>query len=110
MAVGVFAAMGIQSVVTTLAKTDEQASGYGSIVGVTLGLLGGTFFPLSQAPGLIQNLSYATPHAWLMRGFGDLSGGAGTIADTLPSLGALLAIGVVTAGAALLRSRNLVVR
>ena len=110
VAVGVFAAMGIQSVVTTLAKTDEQASGYGSIVGVTLGLLGGTFFPLSQAPGLLQNLSYATPHAWLMRGFGDLSGGAGTIADTLPSLGALLAIGVVTAGAALLRSRNLVVR
>lgn len=108
VAAGVFAAMGIQSVVTTLAKTDEQAAGYGSIVGVTLGLLGGTFFPLSQA-GLLQNLSYATPHAWLMRGFGDLSGGAGTITDTLPSLLALLAIGAVTGTIALMRSRYLVV-
>ena len=109
VATGVFAAMGIQSVVTTLAKTDEQAAGYGSIVGVTLGLLGGTFFPLSQAPGLLRNLSNATPHAWLMRGFGDLSGGAGTIADTLPSLSALLAIGAVTGTLALMRSRYLVV-
>jgi ABC-2 type transport system permease protein len=109
VAAGVFAAMGIQSVVTTLAKTDEQAAGYGSIVGVTLGLLGGTFFPLSQAPAFLQNLSYATPHSWLMRGFGDLSGGVGTIGDTLPALGALVAIGVVTGTVALLRSRHLVV-
>ena len=109
VAAGVFAAMGIQSVVTTLAKTDEQAAGYGSVVGVTLGLLGGTFFPLSQAPPFLQNVSNATPHAWLMRGFGDLSGGVGTIADVLPSLGALIAIGAVTGVIALMRSRSLVV-
>jgi ABC-2 type transport system permease protein len=109
VAAGVFAAMGIQSVVTTLAKTDEQAAGYGSLVGVTLGLLGGTFFPLSQAPPFLQNVSYATPHAWLMRGFGDLSGGVGTVADVLPSLAALLAIGAVTGAVALMRSRRLVV-
>jgi len=109
VAAGVFAAMGIQSVVTTLAKTDEQAAGYGSVVGVTLGLLGGTFFPLSQAPPFLQNVSNATPHAWLMRGFGDLSGGVGTIADVLPSLGALIAIGAATGVIALMRSRSLVV-
>lgn len=106
---GVFAAMGIQSVVTTLAKSDEQAAGYGSIVGVTLGLLGGTFFPLSQAPAAVQNLSFVTPHAWLMRGFGELSGGAGTIADILPAVGALAGIGVVTGAIALVRSRTMVV-
>jgi ABC-2 type transport system permease protein len=106
---GVFAAMGIQSVVTTLAKSDEQAAGYGSIVGVTLGLLGGTFFPLSQAPPAIQGLSSLTPHAWLMRGFGELSGGAGTVADIVPALGALLLMGLVTGAIALARSRTLVV-
>jgi ABC-2 type transport system permease protein len=106
---GVFAAMGIQSVVTTLAKTDEQAAGFGSIVGVTLGLLGGTFFPLSQAPSVVQGLSFLTPHAWLMRGFGELSGGAGTIGDIVPVIGALAAIGAVTSGIALARSRSLVV-
>ena len=109
VAAGVFAAMGIQSVVTTLAKTDEQAAGYGSIVGVTLGLLGGTFFPLSQAPAWLQNVSYATPHSWLMRGFGELSGGVGTVGDVFPSLAALLAIGAVTGTLALVRSRRLVV-
>jgi ABC-2 type transport system permease protein len=106
---GVFAAMGIQSVVTTLAKSDEQAAGFGSIVGVTLGLLGGTFFPLSQAPAAVQNLSFVTPHAWLMRGFGELSGGAGSIGDIFPAVGALVGIGVATGAIALMRSRTMVV-
>lgn len=105
---GVFAAMGLQSLVTTLAKTDEQAAGYGAIVGVTLGLLGGTFFPVSQAPGFISRLSFLTPHAWLMRGFGELSGGVAGVADVVPSMLALLAIGGVTGAIALVRSRSLV--
>lgn len=106
---GVGAAMGIQSLVTTLAKTDEQAAGYGSIIAVTLGLLGGTFFPLSQAPGFVSNLSYVTPHAWLMRGFGDLSGGSATIADLFPPLIALLIFATLTGGLALFRARAMVV-
>ena len=105
---GVFAATGVQSVVTTLAKSEEQAGGYGSIVAVTLGLLGGTFFPLSEGPGFLSTLSFLTPHAWLMRGFGDLSGGAGTLSDILPSVGALVLFGVVTGAVAAVRSRTLV--
>jgi ABC-2 type transport system permease protein len=105
----VFAAMGVQSVATTFAKTDEQAAGFGSVVAVTLGLLGGTFFPLSQAPGFVATLSYVTPHAWIMRGLGDLSGGAGTIADVVPSLLALVAFGAVTGAIALVRVRKIAV-
>ena len=105
---GVFAAMGLQSLVATLAKNNEQAAGYGAVVGVTLGLLGGTFFPLSQAPGFILRLSFLTPHAWLMRGFGELSGGVAGVADVVPSLLALLAMGGVTGAIALMRSRSLV--
>lgn len=105
---GVFAAMGVQSLVTTLARTDAQAAGYGSIVGVTLGLLGGTFFPLSQAPGFISRLSFFTPHAWLMRGFGELSGGVAGLSDVVPSLAALLAFGAVTGTVALVRSKTIV--
>ncbi len=105
---GVFAAMGLQSLVATLAKSDEQAAGYGTVVGVTLGLLGGTFFPLSQAPGFLSRLSFLTPHAWLMRGFGDLSGGVAGVVDVVPSLLALIAFGGVTGAIALVRSRSLV--
>ncbi len=105
----VFAAMGLQSLVTTLAKTDEQAAGYGAIVGVTLGMLGGTFFPLSQAPGLMAQLSFVAPHAWIMDGLGELSGGAGTLADVLPAIAALLLFGMITGALAFVRSRSLVV-
>jgi ABC-2 type transport system permease protein len=104
---GVFAAMGVQSLVTTLARTDEQAAGYASLVGVTLGLLGGTFFPLSQAGGFVAELSRLTPHFWLMRGFAESSGGNG-LATVVPSLLALSAFGLVTGAVAMARSRSLV--
>ncbi|MGH2699973.1 MAG: ABC transporter permease [Actinomycetota bacterium] len=103
----VFAAMGLQSLVATLATTDEQAAGYGAIVGVTLGLLGGTFFPIAQG-GVISTLSFASPHRWIMRSLGELSGGAGTLADVLPSVAVLLLFGGITGAIALVRSRNLV--
>jgi ABC-2 type transport system permease protein len=105
----VFAAMGVQSVATTLAKTDEQAAGFGSIVAVTLGLLGGTFFPLSQAPGFVANLSFVTPHAWIMRALGDLSGGTSTVSDVVPSLIALVVFGTVMGTIALVRVRRITV-
>lgn len=105
---GVFAATGVQSLVATLAKTDEQATGYGSIVGVTLGLLGGTFFPLSQAPGFVADLSFITPHAWLMQGLGELSGGVAGPSDVVPAVLALVAFGVITGTIALVRARVLV--
>jgi ABC-2 type transport system permease protein len=105
---GVFAAMGIQSLVTTLAQTDEQAAGYGAIIAVTLGLLGGTFFPLSQAPALVANLTFVTPHAWLMESLGELSGGAGDVTDVLGAAAALILIGLVTGGVAMMRATRLV--
>jgi len=104
----VFAAMGLQSLVATLATTDEQAAGYGAVVGVTLGLLGGTFFPIAQGPGLIAKLSYLSPHSWIMRALGEVSGGAGTLVDVLPAVAALVLFGATTGTIALIRSRNLV--
>ena len=104
----VFAAMGVQSVVTTVAKTDEQAASYGSVIAVTLGLVGGTFFPLSEAPGIVGSLSYLTPHAWIMRGLGDLSGGASGASDILTPVAVLVAIGTITGGFALFRARRIV--
>ena len=102
----VFAGMGVQLMVTAFSRTDEQAGAFGSIVAVTLGLLGGTFFPLSQAPGLVASASYLTPHAWIMRGLGDLAGGSASFADVIPSLLALLAFGAVTMIVAVTRIRR----
>jgi ABC-2 type transport system permease protein len=106
---GVVSAMGITSLVGGLAKTDEQAAGYSSIIAVVLGILGGTFFPLSQAPALLATLTRLTPHYWLMRGFADLSGEGGVI-DVVASIVALLLFGVVLGVVALWRARRMVLR
>jgi ABC-2 type transport system permease protein len=103
----VISAMGLTSLVAGLAQTEEQAAGFGSILAVTLGILGGTFFPLSQGPGFLITLSQVTPHYWLMRGFADLSSGGG-IGDVLAPMAALVTFGAVTGGIALMRARGLV--
>jgi ABC-2 type transport system permease protein len=46
---GVLAATGITSVVASLARTAEQAGSWQAVVAVSLGLLGGSFFPVQQS-------------------------------------------------------------
>ncbi len=90
---GIFSALGIMAVVAGFAKTAEQASNYSSMVAVVLGFLGGTFFPVGQAGGLLADLRFITPHAWFMQGLGDLAGG--NLGDIFPAVGALTLFGVV---------------
>ena len=71
---------------------------FASIIALVFGLLGGTFFPVSQVGGVLSTLSLITPHAWFMRGLGDLAGGE--VSAVLPSVGVLLAFGVITSAAA----------
>lgn len=104
IAAGAFAALGVQSLGTTLADNDEQAAGLGALVGVVLGLLGGTLFPLTQGGDLVNTLSKLTPHFWMMRGFAETSGGNG-LATVAPSLAVLLLYGLVSGSIALVRTR-----
>ena len=70
-------------------------------------MLGGSFFPVSQAGGLVERLSLLTPHAWFLRGLTDLAGGAGAAA-VLPAVAAILTFAAVPATVALLRLGRLV--
>ncbi|MER6972862.1 ABC transporter permease [Nocardioides sp. NPDC000445] len=104
---GVLAATGITSVVASLARTSEQAGTWQAVIAVSLGLLGGSFFPVQQAGDLVAGLSLVTPHAWFLGGLGDLAGGGGAI-EALPSVAALLAMAAVTMGVALRRTGRVV--
>ncbi len=104
----VLSAMGITALITTLARTEEQAGGWNAIVAVTLGILGGAFFSLAQAPELLSRLSFLTPHAWFLRGLDELAAPSATLANLALPLAALLAIAVVTGGIGLLRAGRLV--
>lgn len=107
MVFGVLAALGIMGVIATLANSPEQAANWQSIVAVVLGLLGGSFFPLSQGPGVLANLSLLTPHAWFLRGLGDVSAGGG-IGDIVTPVLALLVFAGATAGIAAARVGRMV--
>ncbi|MFE6508786.1 ABC transporter permease [Nocardioides sp. NPDC057767] len=104
---GVLAGTGITSVIASLARTSEQAGTWQAVVAVTLGLLGGSFFPVQQGGEVIATLSLVTPHAWFLGGLGDLAGGGGAV-RALPSVAALLGMAAVTMGIALLRIRKVV--
>lgn len=105
--VGVLAAMAVMALVATVAKTAEQAGNWQAMVALVLGMLGGSFFPVTQAGGLIEKLSLLTPHAWFLTGLGELQGGGG-VADILPSVAAILGFAAVTGAIALMRHGKLV--
>ncbi len=94
----VVSAMGVLAIVASVARTQEQAGMFASIVSLVFGLLGGTFFPVDQVGGVLSKVSLIAPHAWFLRGLGDLAGGE--VAAIWPSVGALLTFGVVTSAGA----------
>ena len=105
--VGVLAAMAVMALVATVAKTAEQAGSWQAMVALVLGMLGGSFFPVTQAGGLIEKLGLLTPHAWFLTGLGELQGGGG-VADILPSVAAILGFAAVTGAIAWMRHGKLV--
>lgn len=99
------ASSGIVSLVAGWARTAEQAQNFQSVVAVAMGILGGTFFPVSGGDSFLATLSLATPHAWFMRGLGDLSGGGGLEVVALP-LVVLACMAVVTLTISVLGARR----
>ena len=105
VAAAVGASAGIVSLVAGWARTAEQAQNFQSVVAVAMGILGGTFFPVSGGDSLLATLSLGTPHAWFMRGLGDLSGGGGLGVVALP-LAVLTGMAVVTLSISVLGARR----
>lgn len=104
----VISAIGITTLVTSFMKTQDSAGAANSAIAITLGILGGTFSPMSQAPELMSTLSLVTPHAWFLRGLGDMHGTGAVAADALPAVGVLLAMGLVTGAIGFARARSMV--
>ena len=101
----VVAGLAIMALVVTLAKNAEQAGNLQSLVAVILGMLGGTFFPVALAPGVLSTLTLFTPQAWFLRGLGDLRGGSLSVVWT-PVL-AMLGFSVIAGGITLTRVKRL---
>lgn len=107
---GVTVAISLSVLVSAAARTSEQAGAYATIAAMVLGLLGGVFFPISDAPGFLEAFSYASPHRWLLDGFRDVSYGADitSLGSTMAVLGGFIVVfggvGLASAGRRLVGS------
>lgn len=101
----VISAMGISTLVASIARTAQQANGLNAIVAFSLAAVGGVLIPASQAPEALARIAQVTPHFWFLRAIDTLSNPSATLADIAPSIGILVAIGLVTGTIGLLRAR-----
>lgn len=104
----IVAAIGITTLVISFTRTEDGAGSAVAAVAITLGILGGTFSPAAQAPELMSQLSLITPHAWFLRGLGDMHGAGAVVTDVLPAVAVLLAMGLVAGAIGFARARRLV--
>lgn len=102
------AATGIALFAVGFAKTEDQAGSAVAIVTITLAVLGGSFFPVAQGPGIMAQLTKITPHHWFLRGVDDISTG-GDMISAGASIAILAIIGLITGSIGLWRSRKVVV-
>lgn len=107
--VGVMVAIAVAALVAALARTAEQAVAFASAAALIFGLLGGTFFPVSRADGLLASVSLLSPHRWLLEGFRDVSYGAG-VGDLASTLAVLIGFTIVVGGIGLVATSRRLVR
>jgi ABC-2 type transport system permease protein len=102
----VFGATGWGMLVTALARSQAQVGSIGSALMLIFGILGGSFVNLDQMPSAVRTISRITPNAWGLDGFTTLALG-GTVANLAEPITALLTMGAVLFGiAVLLFNRN----
>jgi linearmycin/streptolysin S transport system permease protein len=104
----IVAAIGISAAVTSFASSASVAAAAGSSAAIALAILGGSFAPTAHGPAFLSALALLTPHGWFLRGLADLHGRGATIADALPAVLVLLAMGLATGAIGTLRARRLV--
>jgi ABC-2 type transport system permease protein len=102
------AVAGIAGVVAAVARTEQAADTFATVVAFTLALIGGNFIPPGDLPDTLRRISLISPNGWALQGFAELSAGGGTVADVLPHAAVLVAWGLVTGAiAAVLLPRRL---
>jgi ABC-2 type transport system permease protein len=99
----VLAVAGVSILVSSLARSEQQVDALTSIVTFTLALVGGNFVGPGVLPGVLATVRGLTPNGIALDAFTDLSADAAGIGEVTRAVALLVAIGLVTGGAGLLR-------
>lgn len=91
--------------VTAVTRTMNQLNAVGSVGGMVMAMLGGSWIPVSTMPGWAQTLAPALPTYWAMEGFRDLVLDGAGFTDVLPNIAVLAAFGLAFTALAAWRFR-----
>jgi ABC-2 type transport system permease protein len=109
MCLGATAAMcGLGKLLTSFARSPQEAFAASLIVGLVLALLGGNLLPPGALPEFLQVLSLGTPNGWALVGFGRLALLHDPASSVLGPFAVLCLIALVTGGLAMTRVRRMV--
>jgi linearmycin/streptolysin S transport system permease protein len=109
MCIGATASMcGLGALLTSFARTPQEAFAASLIVGLVLALLGGNLLPPGALPEPLQVLSLGTPNGWSLVGFGRLALLRDPASSVIGPFLVLCLIAVVTGGLAMTRVRRMV--
>ncbi|MDR1424049.1 MAG: ABC transporter permease [Azoarcus sp.] len=101
------AAVGWALLLASLARSSEQATVFGGVGNILMGVVGGVMVPRFVMPAAMQPWTRLSPMDWALQGFHDVMLRHGGMADILPAAGALLCFGLAAlAVAALLEHRT----
>jgi ABC-2 type transport system permease protein len=99
------AANSLGLLLATLTRTRAQAAGLGSMLVITLAMLGGVMVPRYVMPDFMQKLGWISPHTWGLMAYQDVLIRGADIPAILPQVGILLAFAAAFFSLALWRFR-----
>lgn len=89
------AASAIGVALGSLVKTEGQAGGLSIMLGMSMALLGGCWYPLELFPAAMQNIVKILPTTWAMQGMLDIVSRGQGFAAVLPEAAVLLGFALV---------------
>ena len=90
----VYCAVSLGLLFASVASTEKQLGGVGSVVLLVMGMLGGCMVPRLVMPAFMKSIGMAVPHSWALEGYYAVLVREGTsLADLAPNVGVLLAFG-----------------
>jgi len=99
------AAGAIGTTMGTFIKTEGQASGLSTMMGMVMALMGGCWYPIELFPSVVQTIVKILPTTWAMQGLLDLVLRGGGLEDNLPEAGVLLGFAAIFFGIGVWRFR-----
>jgi ABC-2 type transport system permease protein len=89
----------------TFVKTQSQAGNLSIMLGMTMALMGGCWWPLELFPQTVKTAVKILPTTWTMNGLTDLITRGASTMDILPNVGVLLLFALVFFAVGLRRLR-----